>query len=62
VKSKLIAEKPSNLTRVSVKTDKGVVYLDGAVNTPEQKARAQQIARDTSGVRVVVDNLQVQPK
>jgi BON domain-containing protein len=38
-----------------------VVYLTGVVQTPDEKARAAQLASQASGVRQVVNNLQVQP-
>ncbi len=59
VKAKLAAEKVSNLTRVNVNTVQGTVYLTGVVDTPEHKARAAEIAAETTGVRQVVNNLQV---
>lgn len=60
VKSKLVAEKAANLTRVNVDTNNGVVSLTGVVETPEQKTRAENLAREVSGVRRVTNNLQVQ--
>jgi len=60
VKSKLVADKVSNLTRVNVDTNNGTVYLNGTVESAEQRARAEQIAREAKGVRNVVNNLQVQ--
>ncbi|OLB99599.1 MAG: hypothetical protein AUH30_04745 [Candidatus Rokubacteria bacterium 13_1_40CM_68_15] len=60
VKSKLVADKASNLTRVNVDTNNGTVYLNGTVDSPDQRARAEQIAREAKGVRNVVNNLQVQ--
>jgi hyperosmotically inducible protein len=62
VKSKLVAEKASNLTRVDVDTNNGTVYLNGTVDSPEQKTRAEQLAWQASGVKSVVNNLQVQKK
>jgi hyperosmotically inducible protein len=59
VKSKLVAEKASNLTRVNVDTNNGTVYLIGNVDTVEHKVRAEQLAREASGVKNVVNNLQV---
>jgi osmotically-inducible protein OsmY len=59
VKTKLVAEKPSNLTKVNVDVTNGTVYLTGDVESAEQKTRAGQLARDTRGVRSVVNNLQV---
>jgi hyperosmotically inducible protein len=62
VKSKLVADKASNLTRVNVDTTNGVVQLNGSVDTAAQKARAEQLAREARGVTRVVNNLQVQPR
>jgi hyperosmotically inducible protein len=59
VKTKLVAEKPSNLTKVNVDVTDGTVYLSGNVESAEQKTRAEQIAKNTKGVRSVVNNLQV---
>ena len=60
VKTKLAAEKPATLTKVDVDTNKGTVYLTGNVANPAIKARATEIARAVSGVREVVNNLNVQ--
>lgn len=59
VKSKLVGERPANLTSVGVETVNGVTYLTGVVDTPEQRLRAEQIAWQVSGVRQVVNNIQV---
>jgi hyperosmotically inducible periplasmic protein len=60
VKSKLVADKAANLTRVDVDTNNGTVYLNGTVQSPEQKTRAEQLAWQAKGVKSVVNNLQVQ--
>ncbi|HEX9818798.1 MAG TPA: BON domain-containing protein [Methylomirabilota bacterium] len=60
VKSKLVADRPANLTAVGVDTVNGVIYLTGVVDTPEQRMRAEQLAWGTAGVRQVVNNVQVQ--
>jgi hyperosmotically inducible periplasmic protein len=60
VKSKLVADKAANLTRVDVDTNRGTVYLNGSVETPEQKAQAERLAWQAKGVKGVVNNLQVQ--
>jgi osmotically-inducible protein OsmY len=59
VKAKLVADKPANLTRVDVDTNNATVYLNGTVETAEQKARAEQLAWQAKGVKSVVNNLQV---
>jgi hyperosmotically inducible protein len=60
VKSKLAAEKVATLTKVDVDTNKGTVYLTGNVENATIKARATEIAKAVSGVRDVVNNLNVQ--
>lgn len=59
VKSKIVADRPANLTAVNVDTVNGTVYLTGAVDTPDQRMRAEQLAWQARGVRQVVNNLQV---
>lgn len=59
VKAKLTAEKLSNLVRIDVKSDDGVVTLGGTVDTPERRDRIVQIASWTGGVKSVVNNIQV---
>ena len=59
VKAKLVADKPANLTRVDVDTNNATVYLNGVVESAEQKARAEQLAWQAKGVKSVVNNLQV---
>ena len=60
VKTQLARDKVSTLTRIEVDTHGGVVSLNGVVESAEQRARAEQIARGVSGVRGVNNNLQVQ--
>jgi hyperosmotically inducible periplasmic protein len=60
VKSSLVADKVANLTRVDVDTTNGVVSLNGVVESPEQKQRAEQLASRVDGVKRVVNNLHVQ--
>src|SRR5688572_25858586 len=59
VKSQLVADRAANLTAVNVDTVNGTVYLTGAVERPDQRIRAEQIAWQARGVRQVVNNLQV---
>ena len=59
VKTKLVADKASNLTRIDVDTNRGTVYLTGSVDTTERKKRAERLAWGATGVKGVVDNLQV---
>src|SRR4029453_482856 len=60
VKAKLVADKAPNLTRVEVDPNKKIVYLNGIVQSREQKARAEQLAMQVSGVKEVKNNLQIQ--
>jgi osmotically-inducible protein OsmY len=59
VKTKLVADRATNLTRVDVDTNNGTVYLNGTVDSAEQKAKAEQLAWQAKGVKSVVNNLQV---
>ena len=43
VKTKLAADKIGSLTRIDVDTTRQVVSLNGVVESPEQKARAEQL-------------------
>lgn len=59
VKTKLVGEKASNLTRVGVSTVNGVVHLDGVVDTVQDKVVAEELARQVDGVVNVVNQLQI---
>jgi osmotically-inducible protein OsmY len=60
VKAKLVADKAANFTRIDVDTTNQVVSLNGVVESSDQKTRAEQLAKQVSGVRKVDNNLQVQ--
>jgi hyperosmotically inducible protein len=60
VKTQLAKDKLVNLTRIDVDTYSGVVTLNGIVRTPEEKERAEEIARSITGVKRVINNLQIQ--
>ena len=59
VKTKLVADKASNLTRIGVTTVNGTVYLGGVADTPVARARAEELARQVRDVATVVNNIQV---
>lgn len=59
VRSKLVADHPRDLTAVDVGTINGTVYLKGVVASAAEKDRAGQLAQSVSGVRSVVNNLQI---
>ena len=62
VKSKLVADKIANLTRVDVDTTNKVVSLNGVVESPDQKTRAEELAMQVAGVSRVENHLQIQKK
>jgi hyperosmotically inducible protein len=61
VKSKMAADDTVKSYRIDVDTKDRVVTLSGAVDTPQARERAMELARTTDGVRDVVDRLTVTP-
>jgi len=59
VKAKLAAEKNSPLMRDQVDTHRVVVQLSGVVASSADRSRAEQVAPSVSGIKNVVNNLQV---
>lgn len=60
VKTNLAADRGMHtLTAVDVDTTRGVVSLNGVVDSPAAKQRAAEIAQQTVGVTQVVNNLQI---
>jgi hyperosmotically inducible periplasmic protein len=59
VKAKLVADPEVNPFNIDVDTDAGVVTLRGTVEDPEAKAEAGKLARGTSGVRSVRNDIRV---
>ena len=59
IKARLTADQLSNLTRIEVNTDDGIVTLNGIVEEAERRARAAQIAASVAGVRGIVNNIHV---
>ena len=65
VQGKLAAENIHNLAvrafaKVEVQAERGSVTLNGVVPTAEQKARAEQLAREVNGIKEITNNLKVQ--
>jgi osmotically-inducible protein OsmY len=60
IKSKMALDDTIKARRIDVDTDGTIVTLTGTVETPAQKARALQLARETDGVTRVVDRLRVE--
>jgi hyperosmotically inducible protein len=61
VKTKLAADDTVKAYQIDVDTNNGVVTLTGNVETPAAKDQAMLIARQTNGVRDVVDQIVVNP-
>ena len=61
VKARLVAQNDANLTRLGVVSSDGTVYLTGGVPSTEEKVRAETVAKGVSGVRRVVNSLDVRP-
>ena len=59
VKAKLTADRLSNLTKIEVTTNEGIVTLAGVVDEPERKARAAEIVSTVNGVKGLVNNIHV---
>ena len=60
VKTNLASERGmQTLTAIDVDTTRGVVSLNGVVESSSAKQRAAEIAKQTAGVTSVVNNLQV---
>lgn len=59
VKTALLAEKGIDSNRISVETEKGKVMLSGDVKSPDQRQRAEGIARKIAGVTTVENKLEV---
>jgi hyperosmotically inducible protein len=59
VKAKLVADKARNLVAVNVDTRDGVVHLKGTVQTEQDRVEAERLAKETTGVRSVTNDLKV---
>jgi hyperosmotically inducible periplasmic protein len=59
VKARLVAEHDANLTRLGVVSRQSTVYLSGTVESEEQKAKAETVAKAVPGVKRVVSTLEV---
>jgi hyperosmotically inducible periplasmic protein len=61
IKSEYLLEKNFSSFKISVETKDNVVILSGFVDTAEQKARAETIAKGVKGVKSVNNALVVKP-
>lgn len=62
VKSQLAADDLVQARRIDVDTPDRVVTLTGEVRSADEESQALQIARNTNGVRDVVDRISVMPE
>jgi hyperosmotically inducible protein len=60
VQTKLTSDRLANFPRINVETERGVVSLNGVVETAAQRARAESLVRQVDGVLRVNNNLQIQ--
>jgi len=61
VKSKLAADSQTSAIKIGVETKDGVVTLSGTVPTTTEKDQADKIAKNTEGVKRVVNSIKVDP-
>lgn len=59
IKSKMALDDTVEAARINVDTAEGVVTLNGTVESPAQRERAMQLARETNGVTSVIDRLTI---
>lgn len=59
IKAKMTLDDTIQARRIDVDTEGDVVTLSGTVRSEAERARALQLARETDGVRQVVDHLRV---
>jgi len=62
VKGKLVADDLVKARQINVDTKDKVVTLTGEVRTQAEETRALEIARETKGVRDVIDQIAVVPE
>jgi len=61
VKSRLLWNQTTDGLQIDVDTRNGQVELSGSVDTEMARSTAERLARDTEGVRQVVNNLRINP-
>lgn len=59
IKGKLADDELVNASHIDVDTDNGIVYLKGHQDNEQAKSRAEQVARQTDGVKGVVNQIVV---
>jgi osmotically-inducible protein OsmY len=61
VKAKFAEDPVVSAMAISVETFKGTVQLSGAAKSVEEKAKAEMLARNTSGVQGVKNDIVIRP-
>lgn len=61
IKTRLTVEQDTKARQINVETQKGIVQLNGFVDSSEARIAAEKIAADTDGVTTVRNNLEVRP-
>lgn len=61
IKANFLADKLVGAARISVETVNGTVQLSGFAKSPEEIARAQELAAKVEGVKIVKNDIQLQP-
>jgi hyperosmotically inducible protein len=61
VKAKFVEDKSVDAGAIKVQTLNGTVSLSGFAKSNQEKAQAEFLARNTKGVRQVLNNLAVRP-
>ena len=62
IKSKMTLDDLVQARTINVDTKDGVVTVKGRVRTEAERQRALQLARETAGVKAVVDRLVVETR
>lgn len=57
--AKLIGNTDTPQRKINVDVNNNVVTLRGTVDTPDEKTKAEQVAKDTDGVKQVINQLKV---
>jgi len=61
IKADLAKEDTASLQAITVNVDNGVATLKGTVNSADKKAQTEETTPKVSGVKSVVNNLEVKP-
>jgi hyperosmotically inducible protein len=60
VQAKLTADKVSNFSRIDVDTERGIVTLNGVVQSAQERDQAARLAKEADGIRGLNNNLHIQ--